>query len=161
LYISWKLWPGEKIMEWFAKPVMLLWSICCPWIAKKDVNPVEQEVSPSPRRRKLRKIPFYSQIPTTRIRLYQTYIDRAFELSPTLEFSLGDDRFNRLLQEAAHKDSLSVLDLELMRMQYVLADETLREQCRENWAVTVVNRQADDFFPGPWSILSAMFTRTP
>lgn len=148
-------------MEWFAKPLMLLWSICCPWVAKTDVNPVEQEVSLNARRRKLRKVPFYSRIPTTRIRVYQTYIDRAFELSPTLEFSLGDDRLNRLLQEAAYKDSLSVLDLELMRMQYVLADETLREQCRKNWAVKVVNRQKDDFFPGPWSILSAMFTGTP
>jgi hypothetical protein len=147
-------------MEWFAKPLVLLWSICCPWVAKKDVNLVEQEVSLNLRRRKLIKVPFYSEIPTTRIRVYQTYIDRAFELSQTLEFAVGDDRFNRLLQEAA-KDSLSVLDLELMRMQYVLADETLREQCRENWAVKVVNRQEDDFFPGPWSILSAMFTDTP
>ncbi len=148
-------------MEWFAKPLVFLWSICCPWVAKNDVNLVEHGVSLNLRRRKLEKVPFYSQIPTTRIRVYQSYIDRAFELSPTLEFSLGDDRFNRLLQEAAYKDSLSVLDLELMRMQYVLADETLREQCRENWAVKVVNRQKNDFFPGPWSILSAMFTGTP
>jgi hypothetical protein len=148
-------------MEWFAKPLMLFWSRCCPWVAKKSFNPDEREVSVNPARRNLKKVPFYSQIPTTRIRLYQTYIDRAFELSPTLEFALGDDRFNRLLKEAAYKDSLSVLDLELMRMQYVLADETLREQCRESWAVKVVNRQEDDFFPSPWSILSAMFTGTP
>ena len=100
---------------------------------------------------------FYAQIPTNQIRVYQAYIDRAFQLSPTLEFKKNDLRFHSLLVEAAHTHALSQVDLELMRMQYVLADKTSRRAYRQQWAVKVINRRENDFFPSPWAVLSALF----
>lgn len=103
------------------------------------------------------KTKFYSGIPTTRINLYQQYLNRAFALSPSLEFEPDDPRLERLLEEA-ETASLSKLDLELMRMQYVFADKDLREDYRNRWAVTVINREDTGFFPSPWDILSALFS---
>ncbi len=108
-------------------------------------------------RRKPKKVPFYSQIPTIEIRSYQSYINRAFLLSESLEFGQNDARFEQLLKEAEANSSLNKIDLELMRLQYVYANKDLRDSYRVNWAVTVVNRNNDDFFPSPWTIISALF----
>ncbi len=108
-------------------------------------------------RKKPKKVPFYSQIPTPQIRSYQSYINRAFLLSESLEFGQDDARFEKLLKEAETNDSLNKIDLELMRLQYVCANKDLRDSYRVNWAVTVVNREDDDFFPAPWTIISALF----
>jgi hypothetical protein len=146
-------------MERFFGTCIALWNLIRPQFLKNrtgNVKPNNKAVSPVGRK-KLAKVPFYSQIPTTSIRIYQSYIDRAFQLSATLEFNKTDMRFNKLLTEAAKKDSLDQIDLELMRMQYVLADKTLRKKYRPYWAVKVINRKENDFFPSPWSVLTALF----
>jgi hypothetical protein len=146
-------------MERFFGPFVALWALVRPQCQNKrtgDFKPKKKTTPPVPRKR-LKKVPFYSQIPTTNIRLYQAYINRAFQLSPTLEFEETDMRFNKLLTEAAHNDSLNQIDLELMRMQYVLADKALRKKYRPYWAVKVINRKKNDFFPSPWSVISALF----
>jgi hypothetical protein len=148
-------------MEWCSWPLVVLRGVLCPWSQRrrgKNVKEKEKGMSGF-RHRKPRKVPFYSQIPTTQIRLYQSYIDRAFLLSPTLEFEKNDPRFTQLLAEAAAADSLSVIDLELMRMQFVLADRGARDEYRPSWAVKVINRKDNDFFPSPWAVVSALFAK--
>ncbi len=107
--------------------------------------------------RKLEKTPFYSHILPNQIQVYQLYIDQTFELSPTLEFKEDDSRLHMLLAEAVENDCLSELDLELMRLQYVYADEFLRQRHRSRWVETVVNRKDNDFFPDAWAIVAAIF----
>jgi len=105
-----------------------------------------------------RKVPFYSHISMGQIQLYQSYFDRAVKLSSTLEFKQNDLRFNKLLAEAAIIDSLSEMDLELMRLQFVYADRFMREKHRSCWVETVLKRRDTDFFPDPWAIVSAVFS---
>ena len=105
-----------------------------------------------------RKVPFYSHISMGQIQLYQSYFDRAVKLSSTLEFKQNDLRFNKLLAEAATNDSLSEMDLELMRLQFVYADNYMREKHRSCWVETVLKRRDTDFFPDPWAIVSAVFS---
>lgn len=144
-------------MEWFSRPLTALWGLLHPKSRKK----IKYNVTPGTQRRlELRKIPFYAHVPTRHIRSYQNYIDRAFALSPSLEFEKGDKRFSNLLEEATGTGSLSVLDLEIMRMQYLLADPDKREEYQSEWAVKVINRQADDFFPSPWAILASLFAKS-
>ena len=107
--------------------------------------------------RKLEKIPFYSHILPNQIQVYQLYIDQTFELSPTLEFKEDDSRLHRLLAEAVENDCLSELDFELMRLQYVYADEFLRQRHRSRWVETVINRKDNDFFPDAWAIVAGVF----
>ena len=145
-------------MEWFFGLFLTLWALVCLWSKKNRNNDFKvKKKSFYITRRKPQKPPFYNQIPTTRIKLYQDYIDRAFQFSPTLEFKHNDERFNRLLTEAANNDDLSEIDLELMRIQYVLADKALREAHRPSWAAKVINRHEKDFFPSPWTVLSSLF----
>lgn len=158
---QWRIfWLEGKTMEWFFWPFVKLLAILRPLTSGKRAYSVKaKEKTPiSTTRKRRRKVPFYSQIPTTRISLYQAYINRAFQLSPTLEFEKNDLRFHGLLTEAARSDALNQLDLELMRIQFVLADKRSREQYRDCWAVKVVNRRQDDFFPSPWTILTAFFS---
>ena len=151
-------------MEWFAWPFMALWSLFCPrpikQTTKKRIVFWGKKKTGGRTCKKPRKMPFYSRIQTRTIQRYQSYIDRAFALSPSLEFAEADDRFSRLLKEATGHHDLDDLDLELMRMQYVLADPNRREKYRGNWAVTVVNRRENDFFPSPWAILESLFAKT-
>ncbi len=105
-----------------------------------------------------RKVPFYSHISMGQIRLYQNYFDRALGLSSTLEFKQDDLRFKRLLVEAATNDSLSEIDLELMRLQFVYADKYMRKKRGSCWVETVLKRGDTDFFPDPWAIVSAVFS---
>jgi Cdc6-like AAA superfamily ATPase len=109
------------------------------------------------RQRQLKKVPFYSHISTDQIQLYQSYINRAFELSPTLEFEENYHLLEKLLAEAVTRSSLSDLDLELMRLQYVYADKSQREKYRGSWVKKVINHRDTDFFPDPWAIISAIF----
>jgi hypothetical protein len=109
---------------------------------------------------KLKKVPFYCHISTDQVQRYQHYIDRALKLSPTLEFGENDPRLHRLLVEAVNRDSLSELDLELMRLQYVYADKHLRTRHRSCWVQRVINRKSNDFFPDPWAIVSAVFAQS-
>lgn len=102
---------------------------------------------------------FYGAIPASRIRRYQSYLDRAFELSSTLEFHKDDQRFKGLLAEAGQKDGLCPIDLELMRMQYVFADPKERKLFRSCWAVQVINPRKEEFFPSPQAILADLFSR--
>jgi hypothetical protein len=106
---------------------------------------------------KLNRVSFYSHISTDQIQLYQSYINRAFELSPTLEFEENYHLLEKLLAEAVTRGSLSDLDLELMRLQYVYADKSQREKYRGSWVRKVINRRDTDFFPDPWAIISAIF----
>jgi hypothetical protein len=92
------------------------------------------------------------------IQLYQSYFDHAVKLSSTLEFKQNDLRFNKLLAEAVAIDSLSEMDLELMRLQFVYADKNMREKHRSCWVETVLKRRDTDFFPDPWAIVSAVFS---
>jgi hypothetical protein len=64
-----------------------------------------------------------------------------------------------LLAEVANRDSLSELDLELMRLQYVCADRLRREEYRSRWVKKVMNRQDTDFLPDPWTIIQALFAK--
>jgi hypothetical protein len=145
-------------MAWFFGPFVALWALIRPRSLKKAgcFRAKDESITKIGRKRR-KRICFYAQIPTNQIRLYQAYIDRAFQLSPTLEFEKNDPRFHRLLSEAAHMDSLSQVDLELMRMQYVLADKRSRKAYRHRWALKVINRRENDFFPSPWAVLSALF----
>lgn len=147
-------------MEWFVWPFATLLALIRPLILKKQACNVKakDKASTTTTRKRRKQVDFYSQIPTTQIRLYQAYIDQAFQLSPTLEFGKNDLRFHRLLTKAAKNDALNQIDLELMRIQFVLADKASREQYRDRWAVRVVNRHQGDFFPSPWNILSALFS---
>jgi hypothetical protein len=145
-------------MKWFFRPLNAFWSLIrSPSFKKKGHQKNRENDETKTVLRRGKTTPFYAQIPTTKIRLYQTYIDRAFQLSPTLEFEKDDSRFHSLLNEAAHNDALSQLDLELMRMQYVLADREMRQAHRHRWAVKVINRRENDFFPSPWAVLSSLF----
>jgi len=108
--------------------------------------------------KELKKVSFYSHISPSRIHTYQCYIDRALELCPILEFEEDDFRLHELIAEAVSKDSLSELDFEIMRLQYIFADKRLREKCRHFWAERVTSSKKADFFPTPWSIISTMFS---
>ena len=103
------------------------------------------------------KTPFYSHISTDQIQSYQRYFDRALELSSTLEFNKDSLQFKRLLDEANSNDSLSEIDLEVMRLQYVCANKYLRKKYRSRWVETVLKRRDSDFFPDPWTVISAVF----
>ena len=103
------------------------------------------------------KTPFYSHISTDQIQVYQRYFDRALELSSTLEFEKDDFQFKKLLAEANSNDSLSEIDLEVMRLQYVCANKYLRKNYRSRWVETVLKRRDSDFFPDPWAVISAVF----
>jgi hypothetical protein len=103
------------------------------------------------------KTPFYTHISMDQIQIYQRYFDRALELSSTLEFERDGLRFKRLLAEASANDSLSEIDLEVMRLQYICADKYLREKYRSRWVETVTKRRDSDFFPDPWVVISAVF----
>jgi len=147
-------------MEWFAWPLLALWDFFCPRrrrFGKKSL--CYREKPKTKERRTLQKAPFYGHIPTKSIGTYQRYVDRAFALSPSLEFANGDDRFNALLDEAVQTHGLNALDLELMRIQYLLADQKERKEHQKDWAVKVINRQEDDFFPSPWAILATVFAK--
>jgi hypothetical protein len=144
-------------MEWFARPLTALWGLLRQKSGGKITIQANHEKDlPS----KLRKVPFYAHVPTGQIRAYQQYMDRAFALSPSLTFDLRDNRFNDLLKEATAHDGISGLDLEIMRMQYLFADPKRREKYRHEWAVKVVNREENDFFPSPWAIISALFSES-
>lgn len=146
-------------MEWFFGQVAALWGLICSWSKKKrGIYFKVKKKSIWATNRKPKQRAFYSQIPAAQISLYQSYIDRAFKLSPSLEFKQNDLRFHRLLAEAAQNDDLNEIDLELMRIQYVLADKALRDVYRPSWVVKVINRDENDFFPSPWAILSSLFT---
>lgn len=108
-------------------------------------------------RRAPKKTPFYSHISMGQIQTYQRYFDRALELSSTLEFEGDGLRFKRLLAEATCNDSLSEIDLEVMRLQYICADKYLRKKYRSRWVETVTKRRNSDFFPDPWDVISAVF----
>jgi hypothetical protein len=106
---------------------------------------------------KPKKLPFYTRVPPTRIERYQTYMNRAFRLSPTLEFEPNDSRVDSLLAQVADSDSLSRLDFELMIIQYVFAEPYRREKHRSDWVQTVMDHGQSDFFPDPWAIVAALF----
>jgi hypothetical protein len=144
-------------MEWFARPFTILWEL----LRRKSMGKIRfynsRDTKAQP---KLQKTPFYAHVPTRNIHSYQKYMDRAFALSPSLEFDQKDSRFKNLLEEATDHAGISALDLEIMRMQYLLADPEKREQYRHEWAVKVVNREEDDFFPSPWAIISVLFSES-
>jgi hypothetical protein len=142
-------------MAWCAYLFAALRSVSCPWGNKNTLTGSGAKARKG--LRQLKKVPFYSHIELDQITLYQAYIDRAFEMSPTLEFEQDDPRLHELFAEALSRDSLSELDLELMRLQYVYADEYKRIGHRANWVEKVVNRGDVDFFPDPWTIVSAVF----
>lgn len=147
-------------MEWFARPLATLWNLFCHGTTDYDIIHLDIRESSVRKERRFGKKPFYSHIPTVCIRNYQQWIDRAFALSPSLDFVQGDSRYRRLLTEAADDENLSALDFELMRIQYVLADPIERENHKKHWALKVVNQKENDFFPSPWSILASAFAHT-
>lgn len=105
---------------------------------------------------KSKRLPeFYSEIRLTDVGLYQSYINRAFELSSDLEFDKDDPEPEELLHEAESRDAVNPTYLQMMMIQYVHADEWMREQHKDNWVETVLNRKGTDFFPDPWAIASA------
>lgn len=144
-------------MTWYARPFMIVGNVFSTFrlILKGRVE--ETRTRADIKQKKLKKVPFYCHFSTDQVRLYQIYIDRALKLSPTLEFEENDPRLKKLLAEAANRDSLSELDFELMRLQYVYADKYLRTRHRTCWVQTVINRKDTDFFPDPWAIISAVF----
>ncbi len=146
-------------MRFFARPLGMFSTFLHLWKCKDKAENLKEWICERAKisRRKLKKVPFYSQIHTPQIRSYQSYINRAFLLSESLEFGRNDARFEQLLKEAETYDSLNKIDLELMRLQYVGANKELRDSYRANWAVTVVNCKDDDFFPAPWTIISTLF----
>ena len=144
-------------MEWFARPFFTLWNIFNLRLKKR--GHLEREEKAANRATHCpQKASFYSSVPIRRIRLYQAFLNRAFKLSPSLEFGDGDDRYSTLLKEAAHKYALSELDLEMMRLQYILADPTFRKQHQSKWAIEVINREEGEFYPSPWAIVRAVFS---
>ncbi|MBW2107779.1 MAG: hypothetical protein JRI36_03810 [Deltaproteobacteria bacterium] len=122
-------------------------------------GPVKDRPNVVPRPSQYPASSFYGTIPASRIRLYQSYLERAFALSSTLEFHKDDQRFKGLLAEAAQKDALCPIDLELMRMQYVFADRKQRKLLRSCWAVQVINGGNEEFFPSPQAILAGLFSK--
>ncbi len=146
-------------MEWLAWPFSVLRTFFHPYNRKK-VGSDDRLKPRAKQKKKLRKTPYYAHVRTEHIRTYQKYMDRAFALSPSLTFDADDYRFNSMLDEAVCDDGLSAPDLEIMRIQYLLADPEKREKYQTKWAVKVVNRNEDDFFPSPWAILSIMFTKS-
>lgn len=128
-----------------------LWFDSCTIVASRT----EADIRP----RRLKRVPFYAHISSDQARQYQSYINRAFELSLTLEFEEKHHLLVELLAEVANRDSLSELDLELMRLQYVCADRLRREEYRSNWVKKVMNLQDTDFFPDPWTIIQALFAK--
>jgi hypothetical protein len=150
------LWK-ERTVAWCAYFFAILRNVFSLWASKDTFR--GPEVNACKELRQLKKVPFYSHIEPDQIPLYQGYIDRAFEMSPTLEFEQDDPRLHELLAEALSTDSLSELDLELMRLQYLYADQHLRRGHRTNWVEKVVYRRDVDFFPDPWTIVSAAFAK--
>ena len=143
-----------------------MWSSCLLGVLRnvfsslKDVFGAFQERASNKlyvKQRKLKRIPFYSHIRPNQIQVYQRYIDQAFELSPTLEFKENDSLLHRLLGEAVENDCMSQLDFELMRLQYVYADEFLRQRHRSSWVEAVIKRKDNDFFPDAWAIVAGVF----
>jgi hypothetical protein len=107
----------------------------------------------------IRKVPFYAHVRSDQIGVYQDYLNRAFAISPTLEFDENDHRLNRLFQEATEKDALHELDLEMMMRQFANTNGRLRERHRADWVERVLSRQADGFIPDPWDIIAAAFVK--
>ena len=146
-------------MQWDIWPLGMLWKVV--GVRNWRVSAKRAEKGKERRSRAASRLPirtsFYSTIPTLKIRSYQKYLDCLFELNPSMEFESEDARLDRLLEEAETLGGLSKLDLEVMRMQYVLADKRLRRDYRRMWAVTVIHFEETGFFPSPWDILSAVF----
>ncbi len=116
-----------------------------PVLVQDSQEPVLHRLDVEPTRN---KVP-YSHLTSSQIRLYQSYIDRAFELSPTLEFDQDDLRFHKLMTEVADNHSLSELDFEMMRLQYIYADKCVREKYRTRWVEKVMARKTNNFFSDP------------
>jgi hypothetical protein len=101
---------------------------------------------------------FYSGISPSQVQCYQRALNWAFELSPSMVFEPGDPWLREWLGASERSADLSKLDLEMMRLQYVLADRGIREDYRSMWAVTVICLEDAGFFPSPWEVLSALFS---
>jgi hypothetical protein len=145
-------------MVWFA---FMLWTVRCILDLKAQSKsfPTRPQKNLDTCRREPKKVPFYSYISPNQIQRYQRYLDRALKLSSTLEFKKNDLRFNNLLVKAVSNDSLSELDLETMRLQYIHADKHMRAKHRGCWVETVLNRKNADLFPDPWAIVLAVFAK--
>jgi len=147
-------------MQWCVWPLGMLWKVVGvgKWTTHEQAGQERNKQETLAGKRRGKRTRFYDDIATSDIRLYQKYLNRAFSLKPSLEFEPGDVMLDGLFGEAESTAGLSVFDLELMRMQYVLADKGIREAYRKIWAVTVVNAKEPTFFPSPWEILTALFS---
>ena len=147
-------------MQWCIWPLEMLWKVMDvgKWMTHEQVGLERKKQQTLAGKRMGKRARFYANIATSDIRVYQKYLNRAFLLNPSLEFEPGDVMLGRLFGEAESTAGLSVFDLELMRMQYVLADKGVREVYRKIWAVTVINAKESTFFPSPWEILTALFS---
>ena len=143
-------------MEWFVRRIAILRHFFRPNNKQHDFIKLDIG-TPSFRKRQVRKIPFYAHIPTPSIRKYQMFINRAFAISPSLDFAVGNIWYEQLLEEATCDEDVSVLDFEMMRVQYLLADPRERRKHKKTWAVRVINQRDPDFFPSPWAILATTF----
>lgn len=147
-------------MQWCFWPLGMLWKLLGFrnwmafvngfWVETPDKRFLEEEKNTG-------KIRFYSGISPSQVQCYQRALNRAFEMCPSMAFESGDPRLCAWLREAERAGSLSKLDLEMMRVQYVLADRGIREDYRSMWAVTVICLEDTGFFPSPWEVLSAIF----
>lgn len=147
-------------MQWCVWPLGMLWKVMGvgKWMSHEQVCHGRKKQETLAGKRVGKRTRFYAGIATSDIRLYQKYLNGAFLINPSLEFESGDAMLGRLFREAESTAGLSVFDLELMRMQYVLADKGIREAYRKIWAVTVINAKESTFFPSPWEILTALFS---
>jgi hypothetical protein len=147
-------------MQWCVWPLGMLWKVVGvgKWMTHEQTGQERNKQETLAGKRSGKRARFYADIATSDIRVYQKYLNRAFLLNPSLEFEPGDVMLGRLFGEAESPGGLSVFDLELMRMQYVLADKGIREAYRKIWAVTVVNAKEPTFFPSPREILTALFS---
>jgi len=147
-------------MQWCFWPLGMLWKLLDFrnwmafvngfWVEAPDKLPLEEAQD-------TRRSRFYSGIPSSQVQCYQRALNRAFELCPSMAFEVNDPRLCEWLREAERASSLSKLDFEMMRIQYVLADQGIREEYRSMWAVTVICLEDTGFFPSPWEILSGLF----
>jgi hypothetical protein len=152
----------EIVSGIFVARILLAGALLIGMVAIAGIVLLWKELSTAFKRTRKKELPnFYSQIVNSRIGLYQSYIDRAFELSPTLEFEEDDPRLSELLEEAVNNDSLSDLCLRVMMIQYAHADEDLRQKYQRHWVEKVMSRKESDFFPDPWSIVLAPIKAKP
>ena len=147
-------------MQWCVWPLGMLWKVMDigKWMTHGQAGLERNKQETLAGKRTAKRARFYADIATSDIRVYQKYLNRAFLLNPSLEFEPGDVMLGRLFGEAESTAGLSVFDLELMRMQYILADKSIRKAYRKIWAVTVINAKEPTFFPSPWEILTALFS---